>query len=492
MAKVPELKAIFLLSISIFLVTAGCDQRPDIELSRTNREIDEVFQEWDRSDSPGCALAVVREGEIIYERGYGMADLEHGIPIGPDSVFYAGSVSKQFVALTLLLLEEQGRLSLDDNIRKYLPEFPDYGAPIKIRHLIHHTSGLRDYLDLWLLSGRDYLDRVPVHAAYELIRRQEHLNFPPGEKHLYSNSCYFLIPLIVERVVGEPFKSFAAKNIFGPLGMENSHFHDDVTHLIQDRAFAYRKNANGSFGSLLMRFDLVGSGGLYTTVTDLAKWDANFYANRLGRKDPELIDKMLTNGRLNDGAELDYACALVNGNYRGLRTVGHSGALGGYRAQFTQFPDQRFSVIILSNLESFEPAKLALRVAEIYLGAQMTEEVEMEVEEAASEPEGPSTYPVPALSGQELLAYAGEFYSRELRTWYAFSVGEGTLMVRLGEQVERSLVVKAEDRFAFDGFQIQFGRNTVGQVTGFTISSEGVENLEFRKQLRLGGISSER
>ncbi len=219
-------------------VLAGCRQKPENDL--TSR-VDEIFAEWDRSDSPGCALAVIRDGQIVYQRGYGMADLEHDVPIEPDSVFYIGSVSKQFVAMTLLLLEEQERLSLDDDIRKYLPDFPDYGTTITIRHLIHHTSGIRDYLELWVLSGRDYLDRVPAQAAYDLICRQEKLNFQPGDRHLYSNSCYFLMPLIVERITGQSFKDFAREQILEPLGMDDTHFHSETKHVIQNRAVGYEQ-----------------------------------------------------------------------------------------------------------------------------------------------------------------------------------------------------------------------------------------------------------
>jgi CubicO group peptidase (beta-lactamase class C family) len=336
-----------------------------------NTEISKLFRQWDNDNTPGCAVAVIKDGSIIHSAGYGMADLEHDIPIIPGSVFYVGSVSKQFVAACVLLLEEEGRLSLDDNIRKYLPEFPDYGTPITIRHLIHHTSGIKDYLSLWEQTGRSYLDYMDENEVYKMICAQDELNFKPGEKHRYSNSCYFLLWFIIERASGTTLKQYARDNIFEPLGMNKSHFHDNYLHIIKDRAIGYERLEDGSFGNLYMRFDLVGSGGLYTTVEDLYKWDQNFYDNKLGKSGQALIDTMLTNGRLNNGTEINYAFALVNDTYRGARVVRHTGSLGGYRAVITRFPDQKFSVIILSNLANFEPLEIAYNAADIVLKSEL-------------------------------------------------------------------------------------------------------------------------
>lgn len=467
-----------LVQIGVLLLTAGCLHEPEAEIVR---RVDEVFAAWERPDSPGCALAVIREGEIVHQRGYGMADLEHDVPIGPDSVFYVGSVSKQFVAFALLLLEEQGRVSLDDHIRMYLPEFPDYGTPITIRNLIHHTSGIRDYLQLWLLSGRDYLDRVPVQAAYDLICRQEKLNFPPGEQHLYSNSCYFLIPLIVEKITGQSFKDFAQEQIFDPLGMENSHFHSETSHIIRNRAVGYEELGDGSFGNLAMRFALVGSGGLYTTVRDLAKWDANFYSNKLGLGRAELIEKMYSNGYLNDGTELVYAFALVNGSYRGLRTVRHSGALGGYRAQLLRLPDQRFSVVVLSNLASIDPLALAYETVDIYLKGELGEGVALGHSVADSGEENQSQSPDLSLTASELAEYEGRFFSTELLAGYTISVRNGEMILKIDYSSERSLRILDSDRFGMDGNQIRFRRDTNGILRGFVLDSEGIKDLWFAK-----------
>ncbi|MEZ4825773.1 MAG: serine hydrolase domain-containing protein [Bacteroidia bacterium] len=330
--------------------------------------IDSIFQAWDKTNSPGCALAVIKDGEIAYSRGYGMADLEHGLAINTKSVFYVGSVSKQFVATCILLLAEEGRLSLDDDVHTYFPELPDYGYPITIRNLIHHTSGIKDYLDMWEMSGRSYLDKVPEAEALESIIRQKTLSFEPGTRYEYSNSGYLMLGMIVRKVSRVSLREYARANIFDPLGMTQTQFYDDNRRLIPNRAFGYGAPVEGTFTNRMMRFDLVGSGGIYSTVEDLYKWDQHFYQNQLGKRGQALIDQMLTNGRYKNGTEMNYAFGIENGTYKGRRTISHGGALGGYRAGFLQFPDQRFSVIILSNLETFEPLSRAKEVADCVLG----------------------------------------------------------------------------------------------------------------------------
>ena len=338
-------------------------------------EVDSVFQEWDKSDVPGCALGIVKDGSMIYSKGYGSADLEHDIEIEPSSVFYIGSVSKQFVTFCILLLEEDGKLDLDDKIQKYLPDFPEYDSPLTIRHFIHHTSGVRDYLTLMYLKGRNYLDHAEVEEVYDLIKRQKELNFSPGEKYLYSNSCYFMLAMIVEKAAGESLREFAHKNIFQPLGMNSSLFYDDNTDLIKNRVFSYEKKNDGDgFNNLIMRFDLVGSGGVYSSVDDLLLWDQNFYNNKLGKGGQDIIYKMHEEGLLNNGESSGYAFALNNGNYKGLKTVSHGGALGGYRAQLMRFPEENFSIIILANRGDANPTRKAYEVADILLKEKFIQE----------------------------------------------------------------------------------------------------------------------
>ena len=327
-------------------------------------EVDQLFAQWAKPNSPGCALAIIQDGRVIYKKGYGMASLEHSIPITPGSVFYIGSCSKQFVAMCIALLSTEGKLSLDDDIRRYIPEMPDYGIPVTIRHLIHHTSGLRDYLALLGIAGIDF-GIYHEDDVLELVARQKELNFKPGEEYLYSNSGYFLLAVIVERASSKSLREYAEENIFRPLGMRNSRFHDDYTELIHNRALGYFPRGKDTYRNFISTFDCVGSGGLFTSVEDLFLWDQNFYHHKVGGKD--VIELMHTKGKLNSGQELDYAFALRISSYKGLNTVDHSGALGGYQSYMVRFPQQNFSVICLSNLSSINPAGLSRQVAEVYL-----------------------------------------------------------------------------------------------------------------------------
>jgi len=332
------------------------------------RRVDALFEHWDRSDSPGCSLGIVRDGRLIHEHGYGMANLEHDIPIKPETVFRIASTSKQFTAMSLLLLEQDGALSLDDDIRKYLPAMPDYGRPISIRHLLQHSSGIRDYEGIMVLLGVADEDMYIEQEVLALLARQQALNFAPGERYLYSNSGYLLLGKIVERVSGKTLRKFVAERIFEPLGMRVSLIRDDHTEMIENRATGYAPLEDGGFRLAESYFDLVGDGSVFTTVRDLFRWDQNFYHHKIGGKDVAATQHETL--VLNDGREMLYAAGLEVGAYGRLRFVAHSGSWVGFRAQLLRFPAQRFSVICLCNDESANPTALALRIADIYLADQ--------------------------------------------------------------------------------------------------------------------------
>lgn len=354
-----------------------------IEEKLETKAIDDLFKQWDQSDTPGAALGVIKNGKLVYANGYGVADLEHDVEITPSSVFYIGSVSKQFVTFSILLLEEQGKINLDDNIQKYLPDFPEYSSPLTIRHFIHHTSGVRDYLSLIALKGRSYLDNIEVDEVYELIKSQKELNFKPGEKYMYSNSCYFMLALIVEKASGQSMKAFADEHIFKPLGMSSTLFHDDNTDIIKHRVFSYEtKEGDAGFRNLISRFDLVGSGGVYTNIEDLFLWDQNFYNNKLGKGGQDIIKKMHQEGVLNNGKSSGYAFALMNGSYKGMKTVHHSGSLAGYRSQLMRFPDHNVSIIMLANRGDANPTRLTYQVADIVFKDLSVNETEVAKEDA--------------------------------------------------------------------------------------------------------------
>lgn len=434
------------------------------------QRIDSVFGYWNRTDAPGCALAIVQDGQIIYKKGYGMADLEHGIPIQPSSVFYAGSVSKQFVAMSILLLEEAGKLSIEDEVHQYIPELPDYDTPITIRHLLHHISGLRDYLSLIELRGRSYLDFMPKQAALDLIFRQKGLNFQPGEQYSYSNTGYLLLATIVERISGKTLRQFARENIFEPLGMSHSFFNDNLYELVNNRAFGYRTGAEGGFEPLFMRFSLVGSGGLYTTVEDLYQWDQNFYHNKLGKQQQSLIEKMQTDGKLNNGTSAGYAFAMTNGTYRGLANIGHTGSLGGYRAYYVRYPAQQFSIILLGNVAELAPTNLARQVADILLDKAFTEA-----------PKSISNMPVPVtpvdIPVTDWKDYQGRYYSEELDVYYQIRQQGQDLFLQMGVQPPVSL----SDLIRNGDFKWVLVKNKKNKVIEARMDASGMKNIHFQK-----------
>ena len=327
--------------------------------------VDKVFERMDTPSSPGCALAVVREGRVVYTRGYGMANLDHDIVITPSTVFHAASVSKQFTAAAILLLARDGKLSLDDNVRKYVPELPDVAAAITIRHLVHHTSGLRDQWELLILAGWRYsLDLITDDDVLQVMARQKDLNFRPGAEHVYCNTGYTLLATIVKRASGQSFREFTAARIFKPLGMSRTFFRDDHAEIIKGQAYGYVPDRD-TFRLSVTNFDTAGATSLHTTVEDMALWDRNFDDGRVGGQ--ELLAALLKKGTLASGEELAYASGLTHGTYRGLPTIGHGGADAGYRADYLRFPDQKTSVVCLCNLSAANPYELTRRVADVYL-----------------------------------------------------------------------------------------------------------------------------
>jgi len=353
-----------LILLGLYLLVAGTTSSAQREVTD---KVDRVFAEWSTTSSPGCALAVVKDGHIIYEHGYGMANLELGVAITPQSVFDIGSVSKQITAMAILLLAQDHKLSLDDDIRKYLPEMPDYGSTITIRHMLHHTSGLRNYDDLFDLEGIPEADLTTDRDAMDLIVRQKGVNFKPGEEFLYSDTNYFLMSQIVKRITGQTLRQFAQDRIFGPLGMTSTHFHDDHTMIVPRRATGYAPHQGGGFEMDMSNFEQVGDGSVMTTVEDLSKWANNFDHPIVGGADA--IRQLTAPGTLNTGQSIPYAMGLFLDHYRGLNWIHHSGEWVGYRAALSRFPDQHFSTLVTCNcVGSMSPMTMAQRVADIYLG----------------------------------------------------------------------------------------------------------------------------
>jgi CubicO group peptidase (beta-lactamase class C family) len=452
--------------------TAGTD-------TSTRARVDKIFATWDRTDSPGCALGVYRDGRIEYARGYGMANLELAVAISPQSVFDIGSTSKQFTAASLALLAQDGKLSLDDDIRKYIPELPNYGKTITIRHILTHTSGIRDYLTLFALAGIDDADLTTDDDAFGFITRQRELNFAPGEQWLYSNSGFFLASVIVKRVSGQTLAQFAASRIFTPLGMTHTRFNDDHMAVIPGRATGYERKPDGRFATSMSNFEQTGDGAVQTSIEDMQKWDENFYSGAVGGS--QMLTALQTTAVLNDGKAQTYALGLTVDRYRGLRTVSHGGSWAGYRAELLRFPEQHLSVTCLCNLAQTNPSMLARRVADVYLGDRMMA--------AADAPRAAAQgAPAAAESGEwhpsagDLAPFAGTYFSPELETTYTLVVESGKLVARHHRMPRTELTPTTPDNFREpNGVKFRFTREK-GKVTGFLVDAGRTRNLRFDRK----------
>lgn len=442
-----------LASVAILLVvaiTAAAAQAPssraaaDLKGLRVDSaRIDSVFAKFDSSHSPGCALGIVRRGRTIYARGYGMADLENGTPISPRTVFDIGSTSKQFTAASIALLAADGRLSLDDDVRKLIPELPMYGKPITLRHLLQHTSGLRDYIGIMYLAGFRFADMTTDAEALDAITRQKALNFQPGSEHIYSNSGYFLASIIVERASGMSLGAFARKRIFEPLGMTSTVVRSRHAMLIPRRAIGYSPGDSNGFIIDMSNWEQTGDGAVHTTVEDLALWDENFYTPKVGGA--QLLERLLATGKLDGGKALTYALGLFVDKYRGVRRVHHGGSWAGYRAELLRFPDQRVSVAVLCNLATASASDLARRVADVLVAEHLEPESPRPADTVATGAAPPATRDA-AAAGAELARYTGLYFDEATSAFRRVTIDSGHLVLNISGSALR-LRALGGDRF---------------------------------------------
>ena len=429
-----RLAAAFLLTVAAVSATIAQSNTDDVRPEK----VDALFAQWNKPDSPGCALAVIKDGQVLYKRGYGIANLDYAVPISSKTVFNIGSMSKQFTAISIALLARQGKVSLDDDIRKYLPEMPQYSAPVTIRRLIHHTSGIREYSHLMQLAGTRFQD-VRADDVYKIITRQKDLNFKPGDEYLYSNSGYFLLARIVQRASGKSLRHFAEENIFKPLGMSSTRFHDDPSEVITNRATGYSSRKDGGFAIESTSSDSVGDGGLLTTIDDLILWDRIFDENKLsGGQD--LIREALTRATLNNGERIDYGFGLDVETYRGLNVFGHGGAFNGFNADMIRFPDQGFTVFCLCNLSNVESGRLTRQVADVYLAPSF---------KAESTTNAPPPKVI-QVSDQELASVAGSYFNFANNNFRRLYVKNGKLIYSRGGS-ESELAPLGNKRFLMLG-----------------------------------------
>lgn len=439
------------------------------QTSDTIRRIDELFAQY-HNGMPGVAVAIERDGRLIYNKAFGLADLEHIVPNTTETIFEAGSVSKQFTAAAILLLIQEGKLSVNDDVRKYVPELPVYDAPITIRHLLSHTSGLKDWGSLYSLTGWPRTSRVYTQElSFDIVFRQKSLNFTPGSQYSYSNSNYVMLVLITERISGMPFAEFTTKYLFEPLGLKDTRWRSDQREIVRRRAVAY-SGSQLRFLQNMPNENVHGPGGLLTTTADLLRW------NRLLEK-PELFSDAtaklrVEEGMLTSGRSSGYAAGLMIGEWNGFREVSHSGSTGGYRAWLAWYPEKKISVAILSNYASFDPVGAGHNISAIFMGRPEPEE-RVTVTVPRNEPFVPKA---------PMSDYTGSYYSEDVDVIYKLEVRNGELWVYRKAGDSFRLNSTGEERFTTgSNGSFVFSRDKRGRVTGFTVSVSRASNVPFTK-----------
>lgn len=464
-----------------FLLAAALAVAADAALAQQPLDltghVDAVFAEWDRADSPGCAAGIARDGRPILLRAWGMAELEHDIANTPATIFEAGSVSKQFTAAAVVLLALDGALSLDDDVRKHVPELPDYGDTITIRHLLTHTSGLRDWGSVAAIGGWGRGVRTHTHEhVLDILSRQRALNFRPGAEYSYSNSGYNLLAIIVDRVSGIPFAEFSRSRIFEPLGMTNTQWRDDYRRIVKGRSSAYSRSDSTWIINRPIE-NVHGNGGLLTTVSDLLKWNDALSSGALGG--PEFVELMHRRGVLNDERSIDYASGLFIGSLDDVPEVSHTGSTAGYRAFLARYPDQRLDIAVLCNAANVNPGRTGRSIARLMLRGTAAAPVAVSDESPPRQPDRPEP---PVYDAAALQAFAGEYYSLDTETSLRVVV-EGNGVAVLRRPADRFQLRPLEpDLFSAGSLgRIRFIRDADGRVEQLSVQQSRVYDLRFER-----------
>jgi CubicO group peptidase (beta-lactamase class C family) len=480
-ARRTGLVAILLLAASLTGPPAGAQPAP----VDNGQALDALFARWNHSDTPGCALGVAAAGAPPVFKVYGSADLEHDVPIRADTVFEAGSVSKQFTAASILLLVQQGKLALSDDVRRYLPELPDYGSPVTIDDLLSHTSGLRDWGEVEALAGWPRTSRVYTPSdVLAITARQRSLNYPPGTKYSYTNTGYNLAAIIVERLSGQNLARFSQEHLFTPLSMTHTSWRDDFRRIVKGRAIAYAAASAGHYEQLMPFEDTYGHGGLLTTVGDLLKWNEALTRGALGAQVTAALQHPAS---LRDGQPIGYARGLTVGTWLGTPEVAHSGATAAYRTWLGRYPQAQLSLALLCNAADAESVTLAHSVAKLFLPAQAAP-ASARTAPGGGAPAGAearSTAAARLPDPQQLARLAGRYASDEALATWVVQVSEGHLTATPMDRRGLTLDLRAEgpDTFTFANPYVEgglrFDRDGKGAVTGFTMSSPRVYALKF-------------
>jgi CubicO group peptidase (beta-lactamase class C family) len=468
--------------ILLFIFTTNSLRAQTNEIAE--KRIDSLFSKYN-SSTAGVAVAIVKDGEIIFKKGYGNANLEYDIAISPQTIFHIASVSKQFTTFAIYLLEKQGRINFDDDVRKYIPELPVYEKPITIKHLCSHTSGLKDQWALLTLAGWRMDDVITTEQILKIISKQKELNFVPGTQFKYSNTGFTLLSEIVKRVSGKSFAEFTKENIFDPLKMNNTQFYDNNDKVVKNRAYSYG-TVNGTYEKRNLNYSTVGPTSLFTNVEDLSKWVLNFENPIVG--DTGLINRFNRISKLDnnepailavaDGETIYHLNGQFKRNYKGLDVYNHTGSDAGFKSYLGRFQDNKLSIILLSNDENFVAYKAGMDIAEFYLSDKFKKR-EKKNEIARKVEEKPQT-----IANLNLKEFEGKFQNDDLSSLFIVKVVNGKLTMTHNRLSD--VVITETDKDKFTGAitfsaQINFVRNKKGQITALSITNFGATNVEFIK-----------
>lgn len=462
-----------MLTALVFAALAALSLSAQPEQSAAAK-IDAAMAKWTTS-TPGCAIGASLDGKTVVSNAWGRADLEHDVPNTADTIFEAGSVSKQFTAAAVALLARDGKLSLDDPARKYIPELPDYGAPLTIRHMLQHMSGLRDWGALEAIAGWPRTTRVYTHDhVLDIVSRQKALNFTPGQTYSYSNTGYNLAAIIVSRVSGMPFAEFTKRRIFDPLGMTKTSWRDDFRRIVKGRAVAYAFD-RGVWAQEMPFENIHGNGGLLTTVGDLLKWNDNFITHVVG--DAAFQKLQETPGLFNDGKPGTYGLGLVNSPYRGQPEIGHSGSTAGYRAHLLRNPGLRLSVAVLCNASTGDATNTAHLVQSALAPSVF----------GGVPPGTPGSIlatlrPPAAVTWSDL---TGTFMSDEIETTLVGVVRGDGIYVLTRRPADEIVLAPTARKDVFNAGPlgtVTFRRDAAGRVTSLSVKQDRVWDLVFTKR----------
>lgn len=452
------------LFLSIALATSFALAQED-----PSTKIDRLFEDVNKPDSPGVSVAVIRDGQIVFSKGYGSANLEYAAPITPDTVFHVASVSKQFTAMALVLLEQDGKLKLDDDVHKHLPDLPDYGKTVTVRQLLQHTSGIRDQWQTLALAGWRLDDIITQNQILQMLFRQKQLNFTPGSEHLYSNGGYTLAAEVVRRVSGKSLRAFCEERIFKPLGMSRTHFHDDLKMIIKNRAVSYRPSGTG-FENSPLNYENVGATSLFTTAEDLARWLDNF-------RDPKVagragVERLQEQAVLADGKKISYALGVSVDEQRGLKRVSHGGGDAGFRSMVAWYPELNLGVVLVSNLGNLNVGQKAQQVAEAFAERQM------KPVPAASTMAAKTVERVP-VDPQRLAEYVGVYRAPQFG-FIEVEFKEGKLLASPPGSPRQELVPIAGEAFFVQAMNVEVRLGTEGDKKWISIRPLQQPQLETR------------